>query len=93
MELTTIQIDASRGLKLDLASYSNDVEIYPIPLLHAIDFTIGSISQPVSQHGLTQHVFSTEATQTDGVRHPYLGNVRNALAIAYFLIQIGIVYQ
>jgi ABC-type multidrug transport system ATPase subunit len=95
----TILIDAGRGYGLHVDSPSNDVDLYPIPFQHAIDTAISSVSPAMNHSQLPQQIFHysyTEETETDreeGVRSRYEGTIRTALAVAYFLGQIGVIYH
>lgn len=95
----TMRVDAGRGKKIDVHSSSNDVQLYPIPLQHAIDWTIASLNESVSQDKLPGTVLQypytdeTESQRKDGVRTRFQNTIRSALAAAFFLSQVGVIYH
>ena len=95
----TILIDAGRGYGLQFNSPTNDVDLYPIPFQHAIDAAISRLSPAASHAQLPEELFhypfteESEAAREDGVHSRYEGTIRTALAVAYFLGQIGVIYH
>ena len=95
----TIRLDAGRGGKIDVHSSSNDIQLYPIPLQHAIDWTIASLNQSVNQDKLPKTVLQypytdeTETQRKDEVRTRFQNTIRTALAAPFFLSQVGVIYH
>lgn len=67
------------GFKIDTTKSNNDVEIYPIPLQHAIDFAIASLNQTIDQSALPTQINEfpfTDKNQKeheDDIRRRYTG--------------------
>jgi ATP-binding cassette, subfamily A (ABC1), member 3 len=95
----TIRVDAGRGGKIDVHSSSNDIQLYPIPLQHAIDWTIASLNASVSQDKLPGTILQypytneTESQRREEVRTRFQNTIRSALAAAFFLGQVGVIYH
>jgi ATP-binding cassette subfamily A (ABC1) protein 3 len=95
----TIRVDAGRGGKIDVHSSSNDVQLYPIPLQHAIDWTIASLNESVSQDQLPSTVLQypytdeTESQRREEIHKRFQNTIRSALAAAFFLSQVGVIYH
>ena len=95
----TIRMDPSHGGTIDVHSSSNDVQVYPIPLQHATDWTIASLNESVIQDKLPENVREypytdeTESQRRDGVRTRFQNTIRSALVVAFFLAQVGVIYH
>ena len=75
----SLRADGGLGFKIDTTKSNNDVEIYPIPLQHAIDFAIASSNQTIDQPTLPAQVNEFPFTdknqkeRDDDIRRRYTG--------------------
>ncbi len=75
----SLRADGDLGSKIDMTKSNNDVEIYPLPLQHALDFAIASINQTVDQTALPKQIneypFTDKTAQerADRIRIRYMG--------------------
>lgn len=70
----SLRADGGLGRKIDMTKSNNDVEIYPLPLQHAIDFAIASINQTVDPAVLSMQV--KEYPFTDKTQKERAANIR-----------------
>ena len=96
----TLRADGALGEKIDVASTSNDQEIYVLPLQHAVDFMIGSSNSTTDLGGLqTQNVYEypytseTEQQRKDTIRVRYMDGIIQILGVAFFIGICGVTYQ
>lgn len=64
----SLRADGALGGKIDMTKANNEVEIYPLPLQHAIDFAIASINQTVDPTALPKQISEypfTDKTQKE----------------------------
>lgn len=75
----SLRADGGLGFKIITTQNNNDVELYPIPLQHAIDFAIASSNQTIDQSALPNQVnefpFTNEnqKERDDDIRRRYTG--------------------
>ncbi|KAL9602545.1 MAG: hypothetical protein Q9179_002496 [Wetmoreana sp. 5 TL-2023] len=95
----SLRADGGLGRKIDVTSSKNDVEIYPLPLQHAIDFTIASQNTTVDQAALPDLVYEypftskTQKQRNDDIRIRYMGGIIDILAVAFFIGMVCVIYQ
>ncbi|KAI9878284.1 MAG: hypothetical protein M1830_001384 [Pleopsidium flavum] len=95
----TIRADGALGSKIDTTNAKNDVEVYAIPLQHAIDFTIASLNTTIDQSALPDQVMEypytskTQKERSDDIRVRYMGGIVDILAVAFFIGIVGVTYQ
>ena len=95
----SLRADGGLATKIDVTTHGNDVEIYPLPLQHAIDFSIASHNRTVDQGALPSEVYEypftseTQKQRNDRIRIRYMGGIINILAVAFFLGIVGVIYQ
>ena len=91
--------DGGLGVKIDVTNTKNDIEIYPIPLQHAIDFSILSRNSTVDQSTLPSQINEypftdkTQQQRNDDIRTSYMGGIIDILGVAFFLGIVGVIYQ
>lgn len=87
------------GTKIDTTETGNDVEIYPIPLQHSVDFAIASMNSTIDRDALAEKVMEypftsqTDEERNDMIRTRYMGGIIDILGVAFLIGIIGIVYQ
>lgn len=91
----TIRADGSFGTNIYVNSGSNDAEIYVLPLQHAIDSAIASLSGTQLPDNVRQYPFTTQnnAERNRNIIRLYMGSLINILGLAYFIGVVGICYQ
>ncbi|KAL8638656.1 MAG: hypothetical protein Q9228_004211 [Teloschistes exilis] len=95
----SLRADGGLGFKIDVTNSENDVEIYPLPLQHAIDFTIASQNTTIDQSALPQRVFEypftskTEHQHQDDIRTRYMNGIIQILGVAFFIGMVCVMYQ
>ena len=95
----SLRADGGLGIKIYVTETNNDVEIYPLPLQHAIDFSIASHNTTIDQSALPNQVneypFTSETQQerNDRIRRSYMGGIIDILGVAFFLGIVGVIYQ
>ena len=95
----SLRADGGLGNKLDVTNHNNDVEVYPIPLQHAIDFSIAFHNGTVDQSALPSQVYEypytsqTQQQRNDQIRIRYMGGIIDILAVAFFIGIVGVIYQ
>ncbi|KAI9887393.1 MAG: hypothetical protein M1823_000818 [Watsoniomyces obsoletus] len=95
----TLRADASLGWRINTDNADNDVQIYTIPLQHAIDFAIASLNTTIDASALPAEVLEypytsrTREQRSDDIRIIYMKALVNWLAVAYIVGMLGIVYQ
>lgn len=95
----SLRADGGLGTKIYVTADDNDVEIYPLPLQHAIDFSIASHNSTIDQGALPKPVYEypftseTQQQRNDRIRVSYMGGIINILAVAFFIGIVGVVYQ
>lgn len=95
----TLRADAGLGFRIDTRDADNDVQIYTIPLQHAVDFAIASLNDTVDAAALPEEVqeymFTSktrEQRQID-LRRTFMNAMINALAVAFLIGIIGVTYH
>lgn len=95
----SLRADGGLGTKVYVTNQNNDVEIYPIPLQHAIDFSIASHNTTIDQGALPSQVYEypftseTQQQRNDRIRISYMSGIINILGVAFFLGIVGVIYQ
>ncbi|KAL8947555.1 MAG: hypothetical protein Q9222_006178 [Ikaeria aurantiellina] len=94
-----LRADGGLGTKIDVTDTDNDVEIYPLPFQHAIDFAIASLNATIDQDALPSQVEEypftsrTEDQRSDDIRIKYMGGIIDILGVAFFIAMVCVVYQ
>ena len=95
----SLRVDGGLGTKIDVTTHGNDVEIYPLPLQHAIDFSIASHNTTIDQSALPAQVYQypftskTQEERSNAIRVRYMGGIINVLGVAFFIAIVGVIYQ
>ena len=95
----SLRADGGLGTKIDVTNAANDVEIYVLPLQHAIDFTIASQNTTINQAALPAHVNEypftslTQKERNSQIRIRYMGGIIQILGVAFFIGIVGVIYQ
>ena len=95
----SLRADGGLETKIDTTSANNDVEVYPIPLQHAIDFSIASHNNTIDQSALPKRVDEypftsmTQQERNDMIRVRYMGGIIDILGVAFFIGIVGVIYQ
>ena len=95
----SLRADGGLGTKIVVTKDDNDVELYPLPLQHAIDFAIASqnssIDQSVLPMVIQQYPFTSESQKERDVsiRTRYMGGIIDILGVAFFIGVVGVIYQ
>ena len=95
----SLRADGALGTKIVVTDTSNDVEVYPIPLQHAIDFTIASLNTTIDQNALSTNVYEypftskSQQERNDDIRTRYMGGIIDILGVAFFIGIVGVIYQ
>lgn len=95
----SLRADGGLGFKIDIRHGDNDAETYPLPLQHAIDFTIASQNTTIDQGALPDRVYQypftskTEKQRNDDIRTSYMGGIVDILGVAFFIGMVCVIYQ
>lgn len=95
----SLRADGGLGTKIFVTNHNNDVEIYPMPLQHAIDFSIASHNGTIDQGALPDQTFEypytseTQEQREDRIRISYMNGITDILGVAFFLGIVGVIYQ
>ena len=95
----SLRADGGLGTKIDVTNRNNDVEIYPLPLQHTIDFSIASHNGTIDQSALPSQVYEypytsqTQQQRNDQIRIRYMGGIIDILAVAFFIGMVVVIYQ
>lgn len=95
----TIRADGGLGFSIYTTKTNNDQEIYPLPLQHAIDFTIAHVNSTIDQASLPSEVMEypytseSQAERNNQIRIRYMGGIIQVLAVAFFIGMVGVTYQ
>ncbi|KAL9112316.1 MAG: hypothetical protein Q9227_003434 [Pyrenula ochraceoflavens] len=95
----SIRADGALQQKIVASSDSNDVQIYGLPIQHAIDSAIASLNQSSIHNPLPNNVMQypytskTAAERRDNIRVRYMGGIIDILGVAFFIGMVPIVYQ
>lgn len=95
----SLRADGGLGVKIDVTSDVNDVEVYPLPLQHAVDFAIANLNTTVDHAALPSTVDEfiytslTPQERNDNIRVRYMGGIIQILAVAFFIGIVGVIYQ
>lgn len=95
----SLRADGGLGIKIDVTNGNNDAEVYPLPLQHAIDFTIASLNTTIDQSTLPSQVYEypytskTEQQHKDDIRTGYMGGIIDILGVAFFIGMVCVIYQ
>lgn len=95
----SLRADGGLGVKIDVTTDVNDVEIYPLPLQHAIDFAIANLNTTIDQGALPpvvdEFIYTslTPQQRDDQIRTRYMGGIIQILAVAFFIGIVGVIYQ
>ncbi|KAL8943719.1 MAG: hypothetical protein Q9211_000890 [Gyalolechia sp. 1 TL-2023] len=95
----SLRADGGLGFKIDTRKTDNDAETYPLPLQHAIDFTIATQNTTIDQSALPTQVYQypftskTEKQRNDDIRTSYMGAIVDIIGVAYFIGMVCVIYQ
>lgn len=91
----TIRGDSGLGARIDVTSNTNDVQARLFPLQHAIDSSIAKVTAGVSLTVPEEYMYTdkTEAEREADIRRNFQDAIINAIAVAFLIGLIGIVYQ
>lgn len=95
----SLRADGGLGTKLFVKNHDNDVEVYPIPLQHAIDFSIASHNNTIDQSAVPNQVYEypytseTQEQRNDRIRTTYMSGIIDILGVAFFIGIVGVIYQ
>ncbi|KAL8858538.1 MAG: hypothetical protein Q9178_004832 [Gyalolechia marmorata] len=95
----SLRADGGLGIKIDVTNADNDAETYLLPLQHAIDFTIASLTSTVDQSALPNQVYEypftskTEQQRRDDIRTRYMSGIIQILGVAFSIGMVVVVYQ
>lgn len=95
----SLRADGGLGTKIYVTADNNDVEIYLLPLQHAIDFAIASHNSTIDQGALPNRVYEypftseTQQQRNDRIRVSYMGGIINILGVAFFISIVCVTYQ
>ncbi|RMZ89888.1 hypothetical protein DV736_g2866, partial [Chaetothyriales sp. CBS 134916] len=93
----TIRADGALQTKIVVDSRSNDAEIYLLPLQHAIDRAISTLSNNGTQlpEQVQEYIYTSMTAQErrNRIRVRYMGGIIDILAIAFFIGVVGVTYQ
>ena len=95
----SIRADGALQSKIVTDSDKNDVEIYCLPLQHAVDYAIAGLNQTIDQSSLPRQVeeypYTSETKQQrlDHIRTRYMSGIISILAVAFFIGMVGVTYQ
>ncbi|KAF2744246.1 putative ABC transporter [Sporormia fimetaria CBS 119925] len=95
----TIRVDGSLGVKINVHNNNNDVEIFPLPLQHAIDAAIANVGFETGAKPLPQNIKAypyTSQTQKEW-DDSIVTNIQNVsakyIAVVWYIAFIGLSYQ
>lgn len=95
----SLRADGGLGTKIYVTHDDNDVEIYTLPLQHAIDMSIASHNTMIDQSALPTQVFEypytseTAKQRRDNIRIRYMGGIIDILGVAFSIGIVGVIYQ
>ncbi|KAL3425256.1 ABC transporter [Phlyctema vagabunda] len=95
----TIRVDGSLGQSINAGRSTNDVQIYALPLQHAVDYAIASINTTIDQGALPampqEYTFTslTEEERETTIRVNYQGAIINTLGVAFLIGMVGVTYH
>jgi ATP-binding cassette, subfamily A (ABC1), member 3 len=96
----TIRADGGLQSKIVTDSNKNDVEIYLLPLQHAIDRAIsevesGNATSTVLPRTTEEYSYTslTKEERLQRIRTRYMGGIIQILAVAFFIGMVGVTYQ
>jgi len=96
----SIRADGGLATKIVTDSSKNDVEIYVLPLQHAIDRAIsqvenGSNGTSILPETVQEYPYTSETKEQRQarIRTRYMGGIIDILAVAFFIGIVGVTYQ
>ncbi|KAH8171967.1 aldehyde dehydrogenase family protein [Sarocladium implicatum] len=95
----TIRADGALGQTIHVDKTSNDGQKYTLPLQRAIDIAIGRTSSRPTSNNLQESVLEqpftsmTDQERTDEQIATHMGTIIAALAVAFLIAMIGVVYH
>jgi ATP-binding cassette subfamily A (ABC1) protein 3 len=90
----TIRADSALAIKFNVFSSSNDAQIYGIPLQHAIDSAITSLTNSTLPTVQDKPYSSlSQSQENNNVKVMFQSAVINYLAVAFFLGFFGVIYH
>lgn len=95
----TLRADGALQSKILVHSDKNDVQIYGLPLQHAIDMSIARHNSTIDQNALPDQVQQypytsvSEARRKEEIRVKYMGGIIDILGVAFFIGVCGVIYQ
>ena len=95
----SLRADGGLGFKIDVTSSTNDVEVFALPLQHAVDFAIANLNTTIDQGSLPPvvdeftYTDQTPQQRKDNIRTRYMGGIITILAVAFFIGIVGVIYQ
>ena len=95
----TLRADFGLNLRVNVHRSTNDMELFGIPLQHAIDFAIASLNSTINQSVLPVQVMEypytskTEDQRREDLRISFMTNIINFFAVAFIVSMLGVIYQ
>ena len=92
----TLRADAALGYEIDTRKTDNEVQIYAIPLQHAVDFAIASLSDDAALPSeVSEYMFTskTREQRTIDLRKTYMNAIIDALGVAFLVGVIFVIYH
>ncbi|OAP64689.1 hypothetical protein AYL99_00661 [Fonsecaea erecta] len=96
----TIRADGGLQSKIVTDSSKNDVEIYLLPLQHAIDRAISQVEAHTNGATVLPNIADeypytsmTKQQRLNRIRTRYMGGIIDILAVAFFIGVVGVTYQ
>ena len=95
----SIRADGALQEKIVAKSSSNDVQIYGLPIQHAIDSAIAGLNTSMIHSSLPdsieQYAYTSKTAQErrDDIRVRYMGGIIDILGVAFFIGLVGVTYQ
>ena len=95
----TLRADAALGYRIDTRKTDNEVQIYAIPLQHAVDFAIASLSDTVDDAALPsevrEYMFTSKTREQRAIdlRKTYMNAIIDVLGVAFLGGLIFVVYH
>ncbi|KAI9825711.1 MAG: hypothetical protein M1826_006895 [Phylliscum demangeonii] len=95
----TLRADGAVGFNIDVRKSGNDVQVFALPLQHAVDAAIASVNatehSPSPLANVMEYPYTsiTQDEYTDRVRVRYMKAIINFLGVAYFVGVVGVMYH
>ncbi|KAF2196781.1 nod factor export ATP-binding protein I [Delitschia confertaspora ATCC 74209] len=91
----TLRADGTFGVKIFVDRHDNDIEVYVLPLQHAVDMAIASLNYTTTPETIEEFPFTDQTAEerAEDIRHRFMGALINILAVAFYIGICGITYQ